>query len=369
MSAPDITAAQAALARRLDALELTTLPIWVFDDTRMCFLWANRAALELWRSPDRAELLARDLSDASRATRTRSARYRAEFAEGRTVWDVWTMYPKGRPTTVRCHFSPIDVGEGRSALLVEGHAVEGGDDPAMLRGVEALRHTSIMVALLDEQGQILMLNPATIRAFREAPFATWFADPGEPAAILAAVAHGEEHRADVLARTASGDRWHRLGARRALDPATGAPACLVEQSDITARREDELTIARQHEEILALSAPLLAIGRDVLAAPIIGVLDAERGARLMERLLAAIVERQARHVVIDLTGAGTLEAESAESLLRLTRAIRLLGAQPLLTGIQPSLAQAFVDAGGELPAALVFRDPHQALVACGAARA
>ena len=352
------------LAQRLGALDLTSTAVWIMDDERGCVPWANLAAVELFGASSVAELAARDFSDFSPASATRIQRHRAELSAGRDVWVTWTMYPKGKPSTVRMHLRPFELDDRRIVMLVEGFPVEGGQEPGQLRGVEALHHTAAMVTLLDPLGEFLMQNPATMRAFKEARFAEWFEDSAVVAAVTGVVPQAAPHRAEVGARTAAGPRWHLLEARPALDPVTGAPAILLEQIDITERREAELTIARQHQQILALSVPLLTVGSRVLALPIIGIFDAERAAQITESLLSAVSTQHIRHVIVDLTGAVQLDAAAAKLLITMTRAIRLLGARPIFTGIQPAVARVFVSTGGDLHGALVLRDLQQALAAC-----
>lgn len=213
------------------------------------------------------------------------------------------MYPKGKPVTMRMYMRPFALDDRRIALLAEAFPVEHGQEPSQLRGIEALRHTAAMVALLDPAGEVLMQNPAAIRAFKEARFEEWFEDSAVVAAVTGVIAQAAPYRAEVSARTAAGTRWHLLEARSTLDPVTGAPAILLEQIDITERREAELTIALQHQQILALSAPMLSVGPHVLALPIIGTFDAERAAQITESLLSTVSAQQIRHVIVDLTGA------------------------------------------------------------------
>ena len=355
------------LEQRLGALDLSSIPTWLLDDTRGRIPWANLAALQIFDANSLADLRKRDFSEMSPASRTRIARHRAEFSGGRGCWDIWTLYPKGKPTTVRLHLRPFELDDGRSLLLLEGFLLEQGQDPGQLRGVEALRHTAAMVALLDPAGELLMQNPAAIRAFKQARFAAWFEDGAVVAAVTGVVAQAP-YRAEVSARTTAGARWHLVEARSTVDPVNGAPAILLEQIDITDRREAELTIALQHQQILALSAPLLTVGPRVLALPIIGAFDAERAAQITESLLSAVSTQQIRHVIVDLTGAVQLDAAAAELLIAMTRAIRLLGARPIFTGIQPAVAQVFASTGGDLHGALVLRDLRQAIADCNVHR-
>jgi anti-anti-sigma regulatory factor/PAS domain-containing protein len=353
------------IEERLAGIHLLQQPIWVFDSERGRMVWANRAAVELWRASSCEELLQRDFSEMSPATRTRNQSCLVSLREGRTVREEWTWYPMGTPVTVQCHFSGIELDDGRLAMLVQGVVKDDSADPTLLRGIEALRHTSAMVALVDRSGRILMQNPAVLRAFGPLEqFHSWFVDASVAATILREVSAEHVQEAEVAMRTSAGQRWHAIEARSAIDPATGESAILIHQMDVTERRESEQVIESQRRQILSLAAPILGVGRSALALPIIGALDRERSATIAATLLGAIVERRARDVILDLTGADTVDAATAEHLVALVRAVRLLGARPILTGIQPALALTFVGAAVDLAGVLLLRDLHQALDAC-----
>src|SRR5436853_276163 len=95
------------LEQRLKALDLSVLPVWVYDHGLLKFQWANDAALELWRATTREELLARDFSDSSASTRTRLEGYLRAIEQGRRVEEDWTLYPRGVPTTMVLHGSGV----------------------------------------------------------------------------------------------------------------------------------------------------------------------------------------------------------------------------------------------------------------------
>lgn len=358
--------AYASLEGRLSALDLSSVPMWLLDDEAGRVPWANQAAVQLFNAKDRDELFARDFSDLSPASRARMAYHRAEFRAGRKVKTTWTMYPQGQPKTVLLVISPFVLDDGRTIFFGEGFIQEQSSTPTDLRAIEAMRHTAAMIALLSSAGDILMLNPAASRAFLERPLADWFADERVTASIKAVVEQQESYIATAQARTHRGDGWHMVQARRVLDPVTGKAACLLEQIDITSQKEQEHTIARQRDEILALSAPLLRLGPQILALPIIGTMDAERAARILHDVLGTVAQQRIRQVIIDLTGAGSFEASSVRFLVHLAQALLLLGARPLLCGIDPELARSLVEMKYELTNAVVVRDLGEALAACGA---
>jgi rsbT co-antagonist protein RsbR len=136
-----------------------------------------------------------------------------------------------------------------------------------------------------------------------------------------------------------------------------AKAALVEELD-----QKLGIIEAQHQEILALSAPLLDVGDRVLAVPIVGALSAKRTIEIMTRLLNAIVERQVERVVVDLTGLETIEMDTADQLMGIIRAIRLLGSEAVITGIRPAVAQTIVELGIDLSAFNAMRTLRAALL-------
>lgn len=104
-------------------------------------------------------------------------------------------------------------------------------------------------------------------------------------------------------------------------------------------------LAKQQELVNALSTPIIVVARGVLALPIIGAVEADRALTMSEAMLDRVVRERATHVILDLTGAGTIAAGTAQSLLRMAAAVRLLGARCILTGISAEMAQTMVGLG------------------------
>lgn len=121
-------------------------------------------------------------------------------------------------------------------------------------------------------------------------------------------------------------------------------------------------IAAQAEAIRRMAAPIIQVWQDVLVMPVVGDLDAERATEVMERLLAALHASRARHVILDLTGVEHIEAHTAEPLVRILRAVALLGVQGLVSGIRPGVAQTLV--GVDLPPMSTTGTLHDALRRC-----
>jgi PAS domain S-box-containing protein len=129
--------------------------------------------------------------------------------------------------------------------------------------------------------------------------------------------------------------------------------------DMTAQRRAEEVILRQARDIIALSTPVLQIWEGVLLAPLIGTLEGDRALRFTERLLQDIVATGSRVVLLDVTGVPLVDTGSARSLTDAIAAARLVGADVIVTGMRPALAQTIVELGIELPH-LVTRGSLQA---------
>jgi rsbT co-antagonist protein RsbR len=111
-------------------------------------------------------------------------------------------------------------------------------------------------------------------------------------------------------------------------------------------RED--IIARQQEEMLELSTPVVKLWEGVLALPMIGTLDSARTQIVMESLLQRIVETGSEIAIIDITGVPTVDTLVAQHLLKTVTAIRLMGADCIISGIRPQIAQTIVHLGVDL---------------------
>jgi rsbT co-antagonist protein RsbR len=110
----------------------------------------------------------------------------------------------------------------------------------------------------------------------------------------------------------------------------------------------EEVIARQSREIAELSTPVVKLADAILAVPLIGTLDSERTQVVMENLLQAIVDQQAEVAIIDITGVPTVDTLTAQHLLKTVAAARLMGADCIISGIRPQIAQTLVHLGVEL---------------------
>jgi rsbT co-antagonist protein RsbR len=114
------------------------------------------------------------------------------------------------------------------------------------------------------------------------------------------------------------------------------------------QRGREQVIARQQQELMELSTPVIKLWDGILAVPLIGTLDSERTQTVMESLLEAIVATDATVAIIDITGVPTVDTLVAQHLLKTVCAARLMGAECIISGIRPQIAQTIVHLGVDL---------------------
>jgi len=118
-------------------------------------------------------------------------------------------------------------------------------------------------------------------------------------------------------------------------------------TDAYVRAREEL-ITRQQQDMLELSTPVVKLWDGVLALPMIGTLDSSRTQVVMESLLERIVETGSDVAILDITGVPTVDTLTAQHLLKTVTAARLMGAECIISGIRPQIAQTIVHLGVEL---------------------
>ncbi|HEX8153428.1 MAG TPA: STAS domain-containing protein, partial [Thermoanaerobaculia bacterium] len=116
----------------------------------------------------------------------------------------------------------------------------------------------------------------------------------------------------------------------------------------TYQKGREEIIARQQQELLELSTPVVQLWEGILALPLIGTLDSGRTQVVMESLLQAIVETGSSIAIIDITGVPVVDTLVAQHLLKTVAAARLMGADCIISGIRPQIAQTIVHLGVEI---------------------
>ncbi|WP_226487237.1 STAS domain-containing protein [Streptomyces parvulus] len=116
----------------------------------------------------------------------------------------------------------------------------------------------------------------------------------------------------------------------------------------TALSEGQALIDRQRLQLLEVATPVIKLWDGVVAVPLIGTLDSARSQVVMETLLESIVEQQARFAILDITGVPTVDSLVAQHLMKTVAAARLMGAECIVSGIRPAIAQTMVHLGLDL---------------------
>lgn len=139
----------------------------------------------------------------------------------------------------------------------------------------------------------------------------------------------------------------------------------VERERAAAELREKLdVIERQDRALLEMAVPIIQVWDGVLTLPILGLLDSTRASLITDRLLTEIVERRARYAILDLTAVEAIDTHTADHLLRIVKAISLLGARAVITGIRASVSQTMVSLGVDLAQLRTLRDLQEGLRAC-----
>ena len=263
------------------------VPMWVFDPERQRNLWANAAALSFWKTESAEAFLSQHFSDNSEPVRERLAVTAADHSQGKIVREQWTLYPRGHPTTVMLVSRGIRTPDGRQVMLFAADSLDSGVDKSLLRGVEALQHTSVRIAVFSlKDGSTLMRNPAAALTFGlarpardSAPgqreFDALFAVPGDAHDLFTAVQAGQSVKADLQLLTEAGTRWHAVDARPMRDPVTGDAAMQLNARDIGDLKATQAALEAAREAAEAASqakSSFLANMSHEIRTPMNGVL-------------------------------------------------------------------------------------------------
>lgn len=136
------------------------------------------------------------------------------------------------------------------------------------------------------------------------------------------------------------------------------------ERQLIADKEKNDLLRRLQLAVHELSTPVLEVWDDVLVLPVIGVVDSERSAEMMERLLEAVERKQCRHVIIDITGVEVVDSATAQQLIKLVTAVEYLGARCVLTGTRRAVAHTLVSLGLELGPITMLRTLKHGLQEC-----
>jgi rsbT co-antagonist protein RsbR len=128
---------------------------------------------------------------------------------------------------------------------------------------------------------------------------------------------------------------------------------------------DEITqiqkerIAQHSRAVMEMSTPVTPIWEGILLLPLVGVIDSARTADIMNKTLTTIAEMRAKVFVLDISGVGTVDTAVANQLIKITKATRLMGCEPIISGLSPSIARTMVELGvnvGEIRTTATLRD-------------
>jgi anti-anti-sigma factor len=214
------------------------------------------------------------------------------------------------------------------------------------------------IILLDPGGHVMSWNPAAARlhGFREdeiigEDFSRFYAPDdvrrGKPGKELAtATAEGRCEDEGWRMRKDGSQFWANV-VITALHDAEGTLRGFGKVArDLTERKESEEKIKRQAQSILEMATvPVVRVWDGIVLVPLIGTLDSQRTQQLMERLLQEVSDSGSRVAIVDITGVPTIDSQTAQHLIDTVSAVRLLGADVVLTGVRPSIAQTLVHLG------------------------
>ena len=212
------------------------------------------------------------------------------------------------------------------------------------------------IITIDEQGVVNSFNPAAARIFGYSAAEVIDHD----IAMLIPAPHDREYQVVGVGREVVGRRKDETTFP--LDLAVGEMrlgdrhAFIAIVHDITERKRAEQERVRLQAEIIQaqaatlaeLSTPLIPISDEVLVMPLIGAIDQERAQQVLQALLHGIEHSQARVAILDITGVPVVDTQVASALVQAAQGVRLLGAQVVLTGIRPEVAQTLVGLGVDI---------------------
>lgn len=132
------------------------------------------------------------------------------------------------------------------------------------------------------------------------------------------------------------------------------------------RVEEELRqrVEAQQDAIHSMSTPIIQVWDDIVTMPVVGLVDSVRAADMKNSLLETVARTSAKFAIVDLTGVDTVDTATADHLLKVMRAVGLLGARCVITGIQPSVAQIIVALGLDMHGVITLRSLREGLKYC-----
>jgi rsbT co-antagonist protein RsbR len=178
----------------------------------------------------------------------------------------------------------------------------------------------------------------------------------------------------VLSDVASGDFSNRLNLGLPETHPLGALCVgindMINSLEAEQKRNDEYrseleeklaTIEKQRSAIRELSTPVMEVWEGILCLPIVGIMETARSADMTDALLKAVVATRARCTIVDITGIEVMDTGTADHFIRMAKAVQLLGAECVLTGINPQIAQTVIHMGVDMEGVVTHRSLRDAL--------
>jgi rsbT co-antagonist protein RsbR len=215
--------------------------------------------------------------------------------------------------------------------------------------VEVARSVVEALASVAASGQVESVSAAGFAGVREqlGRMASSRARSGATAAGIAAevAALRPSVVEQLTADLAEADGAAREECMVTLTVLLGTLRVLVMETALTAGEE---LLERQRMQLLEVATPVIKLWSGIVAVPLIGTLDSARSQVVMESLLEAVVQQQARFAILDITGVPTVDSLVAQHLMKTVAAARLMGAECIVSGIRPAIAQTIVHLGIDL---------------------
>lgn len=194
-----------------------------------------------------------------------------------------------------------------------------------------------------------------------------YADSEEGMSTVRRALAGEQLHTFLESNGVSWEHWY-VPLRDEQGAVTGLAGLTLDLSEARKAEKDlrvQLALVeRQQQVIRSLSTPIIEVWDKVLTLPMLGVVDSVRAAEVMEKLLGQVSRKGARFAILDLTGVETVDTGTAGHLIKLIQALRLLGAEGIITGIQPNVAQTMVALGMELTSIVTLSNLRDGLRLC-----
>lgn len=175
--------------------------------------------------------------------------------------------------------------------------------------------------------------------------------PGDQHPVVVCVRTGESVRNVIMGvyHPRSDSRvWLLVAASPEFDASGAVCRTICTFTDITAQKHAQSLVREQKELLERLSSPVIPIAAGVVVLPLIGQFDEARATGVLETVLTGVTTHHARVVILDVTGVSAAHAQFVGSLLQITRAVRLIGARLVITGISPAIAQTLTALGVDL---------------------